>query len=124
MYAHTGLHLGGRAGKKYLQKLGLNIRLNTMLRLTKSYDITPSALSIRVQGVDDWAFRKGQHYGTILVDLERRQVVDLLPDRDGESLANWLKKHPEIEIISRDRAGNYREGIKVGAPQSIQVADR
>jgi hypothetical protein len=79
---------------------------------------------IRVAGVDDWAWRKGTTYGTVIVNLERRQVVDLLPDRSAVSTAKWLKAHPEIEIVSRDRAGLYAAGARAGAPQARQVADR
>jgi hypothetical protein len=63
-------------------------------------------------------------FGTVMVDLERRQVVDLLPDRSAVSTATWLKAHPEIEIVNRDRAGLYAEGAREGAPQARQVADR
>ena len=123
MYASTALHIGGRAGKKYLQKQGLSIGLNTLLRYAKSLSTEPTR-SVRVLGVDDWAFRKGAYYGTILVDLEKQKPIDLLPDRRSETLANWLQKHPEVEIITRDRASFYREGISEGAPQAKQVADR
>ncbi len=74
--------------------------------------------------MDDWAFRKGHRYGTVLVDLERRQLVDLLPDRSSESVSNWLKQHPSIEVVSRDRAQVYADGARDGAPQAKQVADR
>jgi transposase len=80
--------------------------------------------TLRVLGVDDFAFRKGQSYGTILVDQERRRVVDLLPDREAATLANWLEGHSWIKIVTRDRASYYADGIKKGAPQAVQIADR
>jgi transposase len=75
-------------------------------------------------GVDDWAWRKGQSFGTILVDLERREVVDLLPTRSAKVLAEWLAQHPEVKVVSRDRQGVYAEGVRAGAPGARQVADR
>jgi transposase len=75
-------------------------------------------------GVDDWALRRGQIYGTILVDLESHQVIDLLPERSAESFASWLSRHPEVEIIARDRGEQYTQGAAVGAPRAVQVADR
>ena len=75
-------------------------------------------------GVDDWAFKKGSTYGTILVDLQSKQVVDLLPDREAGTLAAWLEDHPESRVVSRDRYGAYALGAQQGAPQAIQVADR
>jgi transposase len=83
-----------------------------------------SPATLRIVGVDDWAIRKGQTYGTILVDLERRRVIDVLEDRTSDTLATWLKQHPDIRIIARDRSTEYAKGASEGAPQAQQVADR
>ena len=83
-----------------------------------------AAAVVRVAGVDDRAWRKGHKYGTIIVDLERREVVDVLADRSAATTANWFKDHPNVEVVSRDRAGLYAEAARKGAPQALQVADR
>jgi transposase len=78
----------------------------------------------RVLGIDDFSFRKGQIFGTILTDGERHTVVDLLPDRTAETAAAWLQKHPGVELVTRDRSADYNRAISLGAPHAIQVADR
>jgi transposase len=96
---------------------------DTLLRRVKALQKEP-AEPPRVVGVDDWAWRKGQRYGTIVVDLERSDVIDLLPDRDAESVAEWLEVHPGVEVISRDRSAAYAQAATEGASQAQQVADR
>jgi transposase len=95
----------------------------TVLRLVHQASL-PSSEKVRVVGVDEWAWRKGQRYGTILVDLERHAPIDLLEDATAESFATWLEKHPTVEVISRDRGTTFADGANRGAPQALQIADR
>src|SRR6185295_15526327 len=119
-----GYVAGGLPGQRLLARLSIATSDDTVLRRIRDQPTKPSAIPIRNLGVDDWAWRKGQDYGTILVDLDLHRVLDLLPDRAAESFSAWLKQHPEIQTISRDRCGLYAEGATLGAPQSQQVADR
>lgn len=115
--------LGGEAGARLARELGLLVSPDTLLnRIRGAFSV--EAGEVRVLGVDDFAFRKASKYGTILVDLERHKVVDLLSDRSSETLAGWLRQHPDLETVSRDRSPAYAEGISTGAPQATQVADR
>ena len=115
--------LGGEAGCCLAAQLRLPTSPDTLLRIIRQTHF-PSTSEARVVGVDDWAFRKRVSYGTILLDLERHQPIDLLPDRSAASLSAWLSDHPGIEIITRDRSTEYAKGATEGAPNAVQVADR
>lgn len=118
-----GFALNGEGGARLADHLGMPISATTLLRSLHLVP-TPPAGKVRVVGLDDWAWRRGQRYGTIIIDQERHVVLDLLPERTPESVQKWLESHPEVEFVSRDRGGTYVDGATWGAPQATQIADQ
>ena len=118
-----GLALGGEAGTRLATRVGLGTSPTTLLRLVQAAPPPDLAAPQRV-GVDEWAWRRGQRYGTILVNLEDHQVLDLLPERSADLVAHWLTQHPTVTVVCRDRSALYADGIRRGAPHAVQVVDR
>lgn len=120
---HLGLALGGRPGAGLAKRLMLPVSNDTLLRVVRRR-AGPYSPTLKVVGVDDWALRRTQRYGTIVCDLERRRVVTLLPDREAAAVAAWFGDHPDVRIVSRDRCGGYGEAASKALPGANQVADR
>ena len=118
-----GLAASAEVCARLAPKLGLQVSPPTLLRYLRTVSCG-SPTSVRILGIDDWAWKKGQIYGTLLVDLERRKPIELLPDRKEETVKAWLLTHREIEVVSRDRGGEYAAAARKGAPQAQQIADK
>jgi transposase len=114
----------GRPGEMLAARLAIPASDNTILRQLKRRAATRAKAPVRVAGIDDWSWRKGWTYGTIIVDLERREVVDVIAERSMEAAADWFAQHPEVEVVCRDWCGLYAQGARESAPQARQVADR
>jgi transposase len=122
-FTHVSFALGGQAGSRLLRDLGVVVSGDTLLNHIRSMRLA-NCETPRVLSVDDFAFRRGTRYGTILVDLERHTLVDVLADRSANTFAHLLGEHPGVEILSRDRGGEYAEAARRAAPHAVQVADR
>ncbi len=120
----VGYALGGLPGERLLHSLGISVSDDTVLRRVKARRRAARQPNARVLSVDDWAWRKRQRYGTMLLDLEQLQAIGLLPVRSAESFAQWLALHPEVKVITRDRSSLYADGGRQGAPSAVQITDR
>jgi transposase len=118
-----GAALGGRPGSALAQRLMLPVGKDTVLRVVRGHPLPDAAASCAI-GIDEWAWRRRQRYGTLICDLEQRRVIDLLPDREPATVKAWLAAHPGVRVVARDRAGGFAGAVAEAAPQALQVADR
>jgi transposase len=118
-----GLSASAEVSERLAPRLGMQVKAPTLLRYLRAIS-SPSDTPVRVLGIDDFAIRRGDSYGTILVNLETGHPLDLLPDRTAEAVLPWLERHQEIDVVSRDRASAYADAVKRALPHATQVADR
>ena len=121
--SRIGFATSAAAGARLARALEMPASASTVLRLLHAAPVCRAGAP-RAIGVDDWAWRKGRSYGTLVVDLERRRPLDLLPDRSGSTLVAWLRRRPKITVVARDRSTEYARAVTAGAPAALQVADR
>ena len=117
------IELTGRLGSIMSKQLSITVSSSTITRIAHSQQLS-DIQQPRVLGVDDWAYRKGMSYGTILIDMETSRPIDILPSRDGQALKNWLLKYNDVKIVTRDRASSYASAIIEACPNAVQIADR
>jgi len=120
---HLGVILGGRPGQSFARRLVIPVSKDTLLRVVRRRTVEPTTTP-RVVGIDDWAWKRGHSYGTIICDLERRRIVDILPDREAATVTTWLAARPSIAVIAHDRGAGYIQAATQGRREAIQVADR
>jgi transposase len=121
---HLGVALGGRPAANLARRLMLPVSKDTLLRVLRRRTSPDGVCPINIIGIDDFAWKRGQRSGTVVCDLERRRIIDLLPDREVGTVETWLAAHPELTVISRDRGAGYGQAASKGAAQAVQVADR
>lgn len=119
----VGFEVSAESSRRVLKALRITTSGDTVLRIVKR-TLVAVPTQLKVVGLDDWAIRKGQRYGSIIIDQETHRVVELVKGRLSDDIQPWFKAHPEIEIVTRDRSTDYRHGLETAAPQALQIVDR
>ncbi len=121
--ATIAIEMTGKLGSIFSKQLLIDVSISTITRIAHDQPIS-DIIQPKILGIDDWAYRKGVSYGTILIDMETSRPIDILPSRDGQTLKKWLLKYNDVKIITRDRSGSYSAAINQACPNAVQVADR